>query len=153
MIVDWRTDILIEQVESGMAPVWLKKKPVATQALLGKNKDPCLRLIHHVLLLSCVDSPFLNQQDLFLNRIFFFWPFRLVQSLVISRLDYCSLLLTGLPLSATCSLQVIQHSAVTLFSISPSYPHTTTLLQSLHWLTVGARNRFKTLMIVYKARN
>ncbi|KAI5617259.1 hypothetical protein C0J50_23204, partial [Silurus asotus] len=51
----------------------------------------------------------------------------LVQSLVISRLDYCNSLLAGLPLNAIRPLQMIQNAA--------------------------ARLVFKTLMLAYKAKN
>ncbi|KAK3530038.1 hypothetical protein QTP86_009959 [Hemibagrus guttatus] len=58
----------------------------------------------------------------------------LVQSLVISRLDYCNSLLAGLPLNAICPLQMIQNAAAQLVFNSPKFSHTTPLLRSLHWL-------------------
>ncbi|XP_049330258.1 uncharacterized protein LOC111194348, partial [Astyanax mexicanus] len=77
----------------------------------------------------------------------------LVQSLVISRLDYCNSLLAGLPLRATKPLQLIQNAAARLVFNLPKFSHVTPLLRSLHWLPVAARIRFKTLTLAYKAKN
>ncbi|KAK3565551.1 hypothetical protein QTP86_011914 [Hemibagrus guttatus] len=77
----------------------------------------------------------------------------LVQSLVISRLDYCNSLLAGLPLNAIRPLQMIQNAATRLVFNLPKFSYTTPLLCFLHWLPVAARIRFKTLMLAYKAKN
>ena len=75
----------------------------------------------------------------------------LVQSLVISRLDYCNSLLAGLPASASKPLQRIQNAAARLVFNLPKYSHVTPLFRDLHWLPVVARIKFKTMVLAYKA--
>ncbi|KAI4893115.1 hypothetical protein NFI96_020622 [Prochilodus magdalenae] len=58
----------------------------------------------------------------------------LVQSLVISRLDYCNSLLAGLTLRAIRPLQPVQNAAAHLIFNLPKFTHVTPLLRSLHWL-------------------
>ncbi|KAF7709877.1 hypothetical protein HF521_016727, partial [Silurus meridionalis] len=98
--------------------------PSATACNLGVTMDNKLSFFPHVANVAC---RFLLYN---IRRIRQFLSIQaaqvLVQSLVISRLDYCSSLL---------------------------FSHTTPLLRSLHWLPVAARIRFKTLMLAYKAKN
>ncbi len=75
---------------------------------------------------------------------------RLVQALVISRLDYCNALLAGLPSNTIKPLQMIQNAAARLVFNEPKRAHVTPLFVSLHWLPVAARIQFKTLMLAYK---
>ncbi|KAK3556109.1 hypothetical protein QTP70_005553 [Hemibagrus guttatus] len=75
----------------------------------------------------------------------------LVQSLVISRLDYCNSLL-GRSTSERNSPTANDPKCSCIFNL-PKLSHTTPLLCSLHWLPVAARIRFKTLMLAYKAKN
>ncbi|KAI4877945.1 hypothetical protein NFI96_031159 [Prochilodus magdalenae] len=70
----------------------------------------------------------------------------LVQSLVISKLDYCNSFLAGLPLQAIRLLQLVQNAAAQLIFNLPKFTHVTPLLRSLHWIPVAACIRFKTLM-------
>ena len=68
---------------------------------------------------------------------------RLVIALVISRFDFCSSLLVGLPLCTTEPLQLIQNAAAPLiFELSPS-EHTTPSLLQLYWLPIRWRVQFK----------
>ncbi len=74
----------------------------------------------------------------------------LVQALVISRLDYCNVILAGLPSSIIKPLQMIQNAAARLVFNEPKRTHVMPLFISLHWLPVAARIKFKRLMLAYR---
>ena len=97
--------------------------------------DPILQIC------TCRIRPFLTREAAQL----------LVQSLVISRLDYCNSLLTGLPASAIKPLQRIQNAAARLVFNLPKFSHVTPVFRDLHWLPVVARIKFKTMVLAYKA--
>ena len=63
-----------------------------------------------------------------------------MQSLVMSRLDYCNALLIG-----------IQNSAARIVSRTRKYEHITPVLIKLHWLPIKFRIQFKVILLVYKA--
>ena len=73
-----------------------------------------------------------------------------VQSLVISRLDYCCSLLGGLPACQILRLQVVQNRAARLITRTPSREHITPVLARLHWLPVRYRIQFRILVYAYK---
>jgi len=75
----------------------------------------------------------------------------LVQATVISRLDYCNTLLTGLPVSILKPLQAIQNASARLILKQPKRAHVTHLLVHLHWLPIITRFRFKSLCLAYRS--
>ena len=74
----------------------------------------------------------------------------LVQSLVMSRLDYGNSLLYGLPMTQISRLQRVQNTAARLIKRLPKSCHITPVLENLHWLPIAKRIEYKTLLHVYK---
>ena len=74
----------------------------------------------------------------------------LVVSLVLSRLDYGSATLAGLPSSLIGCLQSVLNAAARLVFSSRMYDHVTPLLQELHWLRMEQRIEFKLAVLVYR---
>jgi len=78
---------------------------------------------------------------------------RLVLAFVLSRLDYCSALLAELPASTLAPLQRVMNAAVRLVCDLSSIDHVTPALQSLHWLPIKQRIKFKLCLFVHLAIN
>ena len=76
----------------------------------------------------------------------------LVNSLVLSKLDYMNCLLVGLPDCVLDKLQKIQNSAARLITKKRKCEHITPLLKYLHWLPVRFRIDYKILLLCFKAQ-
>ncbi len=74
----------------------------------------------------------------------------LVNSFVVSRLDYRNTLLAGAPKSTLNKLQYVQNSAVSILTGTRIGSHITPVLESLHWLPVRFRVDLKILMLTFK---
>jgi len=74
----------------------------------------------------------------------------LVVSLVLTRLDYGSVLLAGLPRIQLDRLQSVLNAAARLVHSSRKYYHITPLLRELHWLRVPERIDFRLAVIVFR---
>ena len=74
----------------------------------------------------------------------------LVQSLIVSRVDYCNSLFVGLPNKILKRLQsVLNRAARLIYQLPPRVP-TTTFMIDLHWLPIKARIEFKICLITFK---
>jgi len=69
--------------------------------------------------------------------------YMVVQALIISRLDYCNSVLTGLPDANLQPLTKVLHTADQLVKDLRPRDHTTQPLKHLHWLPIRARISFK----------
>ena len=74
----------------------------------------------------------------------------LIQSLVISGLDFHNALLANVPKATIAPLQLAQNTAARLVSRSRRHEHITPVLHDLHWLPVHKRIQYKVLCMVYK---
>ena len=77
----------------------------------------------------------------------------LVNSLVLSQLDYCNALYSGLPNSLLSRLQKVQNTAARLTLRVRRSAHITPVLMELHWLPVEYRVKFKILLQTFKVVN
>jgi hypothetical protein len=77
----------------------------------------------------------------------------LIVSLVLSRLDYGSATLAGLPTRLLDRLQSVLNAAARLVYGSRKYDHVTPLLRDLHWLRVPERIAFRLAVLVYRCQH
>ena len=76
---------------------------------------------------------------------------RIIQALVLSRLDYCNSLLIGLPQCLIKKLQRVMNLAARIATMAPREVSITRILYELHWLPIAQRIQFKIALMVYKA--
>ena len=77
----------------------------------------------------------------------------LIHSLVISKLDYCNVLLFGLPENLLARLQHVLNTGARIITRTSRRDHITPALVSLHWLPIRERILYKLLLYVYKTQN
>ena len=118
---------------------------------LGFYMDPCLHMDHHV-------AHVCKTSWLYLKNILTIKKYltrddtqTLIHAFVSSRLDFCNSLLYGAPSCLIAQLQRVQNAAARIVEKSGKYEHISPILQSLHWLPVHSRIRFKVLLTVFKA--
>jgi hypothetical protein len=74
----------------------------------------------------------------------------LIRALVVSKVDYCNSILTGLPRNQLDRLQSILNAAARLVFSARKYEHITPLLRELHWLKVTERINFKLCVLTHR---
>jgi len=77
----------------------------------------------------------------------------LILAFITSRLGYCNSLLLGVTDQQLKRLQSVQNAAARLLTGARRSDHITPVLQSLHWLSVRQRIRYKIAMLVHKCLN
>ena len=75
----------------------------------------------------------------------------LVQSTVISRLDYCNSTYIGLPTTTTHKLQLSHNAAARIINRTLRHEHITPILQELHWLPITKCVQYKVIVYTFKA--
>ena len=74
-----------------------------------------------------------------------------LNSLVVSVLDYCNALYIGVNEKDLQQLQLVQNTAAKCITHKYKYNHMDDDLKKLHWLDVRKRIVFKTILLVYKS--
>ena len=76
-----------------------------------------------------------------------------VRTLVLGKLDYCCSIFNGINKTDLHRLQKLQNRGARLIFEQPKRIHTSPLIRDLHWLPVGDRIKFCTLVHAYKILN
>ena len=76
---------------------------------------------------------------------------RFVSMFVLSKLDYCNAVLSGLPSSSLASLQRVLYAAVRLVTDLGPRDHITGTMMKLHWLPIQHRVKFKLCLMMHAA--
>ena len=143
----------LESVDSECANIGGNSVPFKTSVkYLGDHLDRTLSVQKHVSSICCASS-------LELRRIASIRPYlsqssaaRLVAAMVISRLDYCNSVFTGLPADHIAArLQRVQNNAARLvLKKKRRRDHVTPLLKELRWLPVKFRCQYKIATLAYR---
>ena len=117
---------------------------------LGVIFDEHLTLSSHVSLLC--QRMFLEIRNISLHRKYLADEVvcQLMVSLVLSKMDYCNSLFSGLPQVLINKLQRVQNCAAKVCLRKRKYDHATPLLESLHWLPVSQRIEYKIATLCHK---
>ena len=78
---------------------------------------------------------------------------QIIQSLVISRPDYCNSLLHGLPKYQLARLQHIHNAATRVIACIPHHEHISEIRMQLHWLPIHKRITYKILLLTFLVVN
>ena len=76
---------------------------------------------------------------------------RLVSAIVLSRLDYCNAVLSGLPSTTLDPLRRVINAAVRLVAVLGPRDHVTDQMKKPHWLPIKYRINFKLCLMMHAA--
>ncbi len=93
---------------------------------------------------------FFDNHQMFEGLVETLHDYKLFQTFVFSRLDYCNSVFTGLPKKSIRQLQLILNTTARVLTNTKKVDHLAPVLRSLHWLPVSLRIDFKILLLVYK---
>ncbi len=138
-----------EAIRLGGVPV----KAAASVRALGAMLDTHLNMTAQVNSVICRCNHYIRQIGRIRKNITTKACHAAIQSLVISKLDYCNVLLTAVPQYQLDRLETVHKRAARLIKRADMYCHITQHLYELHWLPIGQRVKFKVLLYVFKALN
>lgn len=77
----------------------------------------------------------------------------MVHTMITSNLDYCNVILCGLPDSTLKHLTRVQRMSARFVSQRSKYDHITPTMMQLHWLPIRHRIHYKVILLTYKSMN
>ena len=77
----------------------------------------------------------------------------IVHTMITSHLDYCNVILCGLPDSTLKHLTRIKRMSACFVSQRAKFDHITPTMKQLHWLPIRYRIHYKVLLLTYKSMN
>ena len=72
---------------------------------------------------------------------------------ILTKLDYCNLVLYGAPASSIQVLQRVKNDAARIVLQAPRRSHAQTFLRELHWLSSQHRIEYKVAVLTFKSRS
>ena len=116
---------------------------------LGIWLDSELTMHDHISRIAC--SCFFRLHQLFQLRVVVCHSTmqRLISALVLSRLNYCDAVLSGLPSTTLDPLQWVLNAAVHLVAGLGPRDHVTEQMKELHWLAIKYRINFKLCLMMH----
>ena len=73
-------------------------------------------------------------------------------ALILSRIDYCNTLLSGLSEKQLCRVQSLINTTARLITGTRKFDHITPVLKKSHWVKVRDRVVYKILLLIFKCR-
>ena len=128
-------------------------EPVTSVRKLGVYIDGELNMLVHIGKISSVCFYHLRRLRQLRNVMSSATMQRLVSTFVLSRLDYCNLVLAGLPAVTLTPLQRTMNAAVRLFAGLGWRDHITSAMRDLRWLPIIYRIRYKLCIRMRAAAN
>ena len=142
----FRPSVHLDHIKIGESSI----SPSETVQNLGVIMDSNYTMVYHIN--NKVQEPFHKIRELSYYRGYLTDESSktAVHAYVTSRLDYCNILLYGLPKELSKKLQSVMNTAARLVTKTRKFDHITPVLQDLHWLPIESRCKFKILLLVYK---
>ena len=121
---------------------------------LGLHLDSCLSLVQHITKVVQTCFGVLRQLKTVIRSLPRDVSRQLVQSFVLSHVDYCNTSFVGLPQRQLSRLQAVINAAARLVSGVGKFEHITPVLRDdLHILKIDERIKFKLCLLVFKCLN
>jgi len=123
----------------------LNVEPVSSVRDLGVYLDTDMSMDTHITQLVCTCSASCDRYAAYVARSLA----TLITAFILSKVDYCNVMLSGLPKRDLERVQSVINAAAHLTTGVRKYDHVMPLLKDLHWLRVPERITYKLCVLVH----